>query len=174
MKIVLVDSFHSLEIPSNISFKFDNYCGAYVFPPIPGKYKWVIPFDFTSLYPTTIIAYNIDYSTLVTDENFPDELCNIVHWKENDTEYKFRFRKEPKGVIPSLLQSLLDQRNITKKLLKSTKDDVLKTVLDKRQLNYKISNRNSMASNGSSTRIFTFSTGSLCVLPRKGREYSKS
>lgn len=165
----LVDSFHSLEIPSNISFKFDNYCGAYVFPPIPGKYKWVIPFDFTSLYPTTIIAYNIDYSTLVTDENFPDELCNIVRWKENDTEYKFRFRKEPKGVIPSLLQSLLDQRNITKKLLKSTKDDVLKTVLDKRQLAYKISANSMYGAMGVQRGYLPFLPGAMCTTA-KGRE----
>ena len=113
----LVDSFQSLDIPKNISFEFDKYCGAYVFPPVPGKYQWVIPFDFTSLYPTTIIAYNIDYSTLVIDEKFPDSLCHIIEWKEDNIHYRFRFRKEPKGVIPSLLQSLLDQRNQTKKLL---------------------------------------------------------
>ena len=42
----------------------ERYTGAYVFNPIPGLYDKVVPFDFSSLYPTTIIAYNIDYKTL--------------------------------------------------------------------------------------------------------------
>ena len=165
----LVDSFHSLEIPENISFDFDKYCGAYVFPPIPGKYQWVIPFDFTSLYPTTIIAYNIDYSTLVIDENFPDSFCHIIDWNEDGKNYRFRFRKEPKGVIPSLLQSLLDQRNITKKLLKETKDNLLKTVLDKRQLAYKISANSMYGAMGVQRGYLPFLPGAMCTTA-KGRE----
>ena len=165
----MVDSFHSLDIPSNISFNFDNYCGAFVFPPIPGKYKWVIPFDFTSLYPTTIIAYNIDYSTLVTDDNVPDEKCHVVMWSEKDTQYKFRFKKEPMGVIPSLLQSLLQQRNTTKKLLKATKDDVLKTVLDKRQLAYKVSANSMYGAMGVQRGYLPFLPGAMCTTA-KGRE----
>ena len=165
----LVDSFHSLDIPSNISFQFDNYCGAYVFPPIPGKYEWVIPFDFTSLYPTTIIAYNIDYSTLVIDENFPDTLCHVIQWEEDGKRYKFRFRKEPKGVIPSLLQSLLDQRNTTKKLLKQTKDSLLQSVLDKRQLAYKISANSMYGAMGVQRGYLPFLPGAMCTTA-KGRE----
>ena len=44
--------------------KGENYTGAFVFPPIPGKYKFVVPFDFASLYPSLIIRYNIDYSAI--------------------------------------------------------------------------------------------------------------
>src|SRR5690606_39405742 len=57
----------------------DTYTGAYVVDPEPGIYDNVIPFDFASLYPTTIIAYNIDYSTLVKDgDNIPDSECNVI------------------------------------------------------------------------------------------------
>jgi hypothetical protein len=35
-----------------------------------------------SLYPTTMIAYNLDYSTLVTDESIPDSKCNIFTWRD--------------------------------------------------------------------------------------------
>ena len=165
----LVDSFGSIEIPSNIQFNFDNFCGAYVFPPIPGIYKWVVPFDFTSLYPTTIIAYNIDYSTLVYDENIPDEKCNVIEWEENEQKYRYRFRKEPMGVIPSLLKSLLEQRNQTKKELKRTKDNVLKTVLDKRQLAYKVSANSMYGGMGVRQGYLPFLPGAMCTTA-KGRE----
>ena len=47
-----------------------------------GCYDKVVPFDFSSLYPTTIIANNIDYSTLVRDERIPDEDCNVIEWED--------------------------------------------------------------------------------------------
>ena len=103
----------------------ERYTGAYVFNPVPGLYDKVVPFDFSSLYPTTIIAYNIDYKTLVRDDNIPDEMCHVIEWEdhincEHDktkrtvkldysicTKRKYRFLKEPMGVIPILLMNLL-------------------------------------------------------------------
>jgi DNA polymerase elongation subunit (family B) len=61
----------------------DHYVGATVFPPIPGVYDKVVPFDFSSLYPTTIIAYNISWDTLVEDEKIPDEFCNVMEWDDH-------------------------------------------------------------------------------------------
>jgi len=61
----------------------ERYMGAKVFPPIPGKYKMVVPFDFCSLYPTTIIAYNIDYHSWVPpDSDIPDSMCHVMEWQE--------------------------------------------------------------------------------------------
>ena len=171
----------------------ERYVGAHVFEPIPGLYDRVLPFDFASLYPSTIIAYNLDYSTWVTDESIPDELCNVFKWEdhiscEHDpkvirkmtlTKYidsqkekidklmekrdnkvnkiikheiqdqinkmreelkpytkerseitsklskkpmcekrYYRFLKEPKGVIPTILQNLLDARKSVRKQIK--------------------------------------------------------
>ena len=62
----------------------ERYVGAKVFPPIPGRYKMVVPFDFASLYPTTIIAYNIDYHTWVPDDsNIPDSKCHVMEWHDH-------------------------------------------------------------------------------------------
>ena len=61
----------------------ERYVGAYVFPPKPGVYDNIVPFDFASLYPTTIIAYNICYSTLVKDPKVPDYKCNVVEWEDH-------------------------------------------------------------------------------------------
>ena len=61
----------------------EHYVGAKVFDPKPGVYDKVLPFDFASLYPTTIIAYNIDYSTWVTDPNIPDSKCHVMTWEDH-------------------------------------------------------------------------------------------
>lgn len=149
-----------------------------------------------SLYPSAIIAYNLCWSTLVTDDSVPDELCHVLKWSEhlycghdprvirkneiNDIikkgeaemkelrnqrdmrenkfrkeefkakieevkkslkpfreervqlnktkpkfisccERKYRWLKEPMGVLPEILKHLLDTRGATKKMLKAEK-----------------------------------------------------
>lgn len=165
----LVDSFSAVKIPDNIVFDFDKYCGAYVFPPVPGKYNMVVPFDFTSLYPTTIIAFNIDYSTLVYDESVPDKECHVIEWQEDEVHYRYRFRKEPIGVIPSLLKSLLNQRNQTKRQLKQETDPTAKVVLDKRQLAYKVSANSMYGGMGVRRGYLPFLPGAMCTTA-KGRQ----
>lgn len=114
----------------------EHYVGAIVFEPKAGVYDIVLPFDFASLYPTIIIAYNIDYSTLVTDPNIPDEDCHVMEWEDHvgcvhdktvrNTKPKhvmcckryFRFLKSPIGVMPAVLQNLLDARAHTRKQIK--------------------------------------------------------
>jgi DNA polymerase elongation subunit (family B) len=84
-----------------------------------------------SLYPSAIIAYNIDYTTLVLDEKIPDSLCHIFEWGDHINckcpcavikkavkgvtcaDRKFRFLKSPPGIIPTLLKNLLDARKKT-------------------------------------------------------------
>ena len=61
----------------------EHYVGATVFEPKAGVYDRVLPFDFASLYPTTIIAYNIDYSTLVNDPSIPDSKCHVMEWEDH-------------------------------------------------------------------------------------------
>lgn len=128
----------------------EHYVGATVFEPKAGVYDRVLPFDFASLYPTTIIAYNIDYSTLVNDPNIPDRKCHVMEWEDHvgcihdktvrKTKPKhvmcckrhFRFLKEPKGVMPTVLQNLLDARSYTRKQIK-----ILKKIISEEEINDK-------------------------------------
>lgn len=126
----------------------DHYQGAYVVDPIPGVYDRVVPFDFASLYPSIIIAFNIDYSTLVPEgSTIPDEECNIFEWDEHigcphDTQKRktkpkhilcghryFRFLKSPKGVLPMLLEDLLLARKKTRAEQKDI-EKAMKTEVD--------------------------------------------
>jgi DNA polymerase elongation subunit (family B) len=230
----------------------ERYVGAHVFDPIPGCYDRVVPFDFSSLYPTTIIAYNIDYSTLVLDPAIPDSECHVMDWEDHigcqhdpkvirkveltkyidgqkeemtklralrdkskkNKKYKeeivtqiekmtkdlkpyqeersnlqkskpkfpmcaerhYRFLKEPKGVLPTILQNLLDARKHTRnqmkditKELKDCKDvnkmkelNLLYNVLDKRQLAYKVSANSAYGALGVRKGYLPFMPGAMC------------
>ena len=118
----------------------DHYTGASVIEPKPGVYDKVLPFDFASLYPSTIIAYNIDYSTFVNPLNtnlfIYDKKCHIIEWEDHVgcshdktirktkpkhiicCKQKFKYLKEPKGVMPTVLQNLLDARAHTRSQIK--------------------------------------------------------
>lgn len=195
----------------------EHYQGATVFDPIPGVYDRVVPFDFASLYPTTIIAYNIDYSTLVTDPTIPDDVCHVMEWEDHvgcshDTskrkskpkyimccKRKYRFLKSPKGVLPTILQNLLDARKHTRLQIKVIKkmiackelsedeeklvegmvdnlidkkelseDDIISletlvTVLNKRQLAYKVSANSMYGAMGVTRGYLPFMPGAMAT-----------
>jgi len=237
----------------------ERYVGAHVFPPVPGQYNQVVPFDFASLYPTTIIAYNIDYHTWVSDDSdIPDEKCHVMQWedhigcehdpkvirkmqlnkvievekekikklrdKKNKTTDKFRkkelgdeiqtlvddlkpyvkersdlnkskpknpmcakryyrFLKQPRGVLPTIIQNLLDARAHTRNVdMVKTKKKIneletngenntkeieslnsLLGVLDKRQLAYKVSANSMYGAMGVRRGYLPFMPGAMCT-----------
>ena len=180
----------------------DRFTGAYVFPPVPGLYDMVVSFDFSSLYPSTIIAYNIDYSTLVLDEAIPDDKCHVIEWQEHVNckcpgaeqkktkdviceKQRFRFLKEPAGIIPTLLKNLLDARKKTNAEMKKMNKELderkdtdnqdyidkkrMITVLDKRQLSYKVSANSMYGALGTRVGYLPFLPGAMCTTA-KGRQ----
>lgn len=243
----------------------ERFIGAKVFPPIKGRHGNVVPFDFASLYPSTIIAYNIDYHTWVPDDSdIPDSECHVMEWQDcvscchdpkviraveltkyitseqeiiksmrdkrnktldkltkkelmNDITLKleelkpyvkersdlnkskskfpmcckryYRFLKEPRGVLPTVIQNLLDARKHTRKVdmvdcykkIDKLKADIdvdhsieindLKTllnILDKRQLAYKISANSMYGAMGVRKGYLPFMPGAMvtCYMGR--------
>lgn len=126
--------------------KGESYEGAFVLEPTPGIYHAVTSFDFKSLYPSIAQAYNLDYTTFVIDDDIPDDKCHVFDFEEDGKKYHYRFLKEPRGVIPSIIDHFLDARKKTvremeqlKKKSNLTSDEKNYTnVLNKRQQNHKV------------------------------------
>jgi len=124
----------------------EGFKGGKVQEPVVGKYRNILIFDFASLYPSIIRAFNICYTTLVPPEsNIPDEMCHVIAWIETDddgkeTPYRYRFIKAEyyKGILPRMCEDLVNERNRTRKLIKPQNDPVLNITLNTRQNGLKV------------------------------------
>lgn len=62
----------------------EKYQGAIVVKAVPGVYELVGVLDFASLYPTTMIDFNIDYTTILRDdEKWPEHLTHVLEWEDH-------------------------------------------------------------------------------------------
>ena len=133
-------AMNKVKVGSNLEFT-----GGFVFKPIVGLWKYVICIDFSSLYPSIIIAYNISYDTILLEKDWgkvPIEKCNVIQWVEpkSGISREFRFVKKEirDGVLPHLLRNILIKRSQVKKEMNAEKDPILKSVLNKKQMALKI------------------------------------
>jgi DNA polymerase delta subunit 1 len=141
----------------------ESFEGAVVVDPTTGFYKDAVScLDFASLYPSIMRALNMSYETLVSEET-----VKRMGWKElvgkeeavgvrtiPDYDYTnmklttIMNRKNPifvsastrKGLLPEILESVLHERKIVKKMMKSLNDPScnMYKVYDGRQLGLKV------------------------------------
>ena len=160
-----------------VDFIKEKYVGGYVADPIIGIHHLIPILDFKSLYPTVQISHNMDHSSFVPPhlmDKIPDENCHVVEWDdeidedESDSESddeekvklvkkkktihkKFKFVKEPIGIMPKLLIKLIEERNKVRKKQKNVPEGSLEwNVLEQTQLGIKSSTNAFYGSCGSS------------------------
>lgn len=118
-----------------------GYEGATVIEPVRGYYTDPIAtLDFSSLYPSIMIAHNLCYTTLLSSQAAKEKL-GLSNDQVTQTPAGNLFVKSSvrQGLLPQILQSLLSERKKTKAELKKATDPVIKSVLDGKQLALKIS-----------------------------------
>ena len=148
--------------------------------------------DYASLYPSSIIEKNLSHETFIgtQDEIEKDPLKynailkKVDHWEieyddyisemkgktlhkyKGDTKTKCYFVKrteKSQGIIPIVLQTLLDQRKETRRLIKNTDDENKKKVLDGLQLAYKITANSVYGQMGAKTSPIFFKKIAACT-----------
>ncbi|CAK7902839.1 DNA polymerase delta catalytic subunit [[Candida] anglica] len=118
----------------------EEYEGATVIEPIRGYYDVPIAtLDFSSLYPSIMMAHNLCYTTLLNKQS-----VKAFNLSEDDyvlTPNGDYFVKEHKrkGILPTILNELLTARKKAKNDLKKETDPFKRDVLNGRQLALKIS-----------------------------------
>ena len=96
----------------------EKYVGAYVFQPKPGLYENIAFFDFTSMYGSVIVTYNLSKSTF-SDKKIKDS--NVVEIEKK----KVYFQKKP-GFFPEMLGEIIEKRKQYKKEFNEKKDPISK------------------------------------------------
>jgi len=91
-----------------------TYEGAFVVQPDPGLYDNIALFDFRSLYPSIIVAHNVDPNTLNCG------CCKIAPNKIRIDAVDYRFCKKNSGFIPRLIKDLIERRGRVKDILNKT------------------------------------------------------
>ena len=94
-----------------------KYEGAFVFQPVPGLYEDIAFFDFTSMYASVIVTYNLSLSTYHEKKQDNDLAVDI-----KDKAY---FSNE-KGFFPEMLEEIIKLRKKYKKELKENPSPILK------------------------------------------------
>jgi DNA polymerase I len=117
--LLMRSSFHSGEaIPRKPSYdevvaRTNNPLeGAFVKTPEPGAYENIAVMDFRSLYPSIIVSHNLDPSM---------KDCDCCEDKKMEELVGHHFCKKRKGLIPRVLEEVLEKRFAAKKRLGAMK-----------------------------------------------------
>lgn len=102
---------HGELIPSRPG-EVETYAGGFVFEPVKGIHKNVAALDFSAMYPSIMIAYNISPDTVCKAD---EEDCS-----EPAPEVGYRFKKQPEGFFTTILKNLVAHRSTLKKRLAQT------------------------------------------------------
>lgn len=116
--------------------KSEQYEGAYVKEPKPGLYKWVVSFDYASLYPSIIQTLNISPETKMGVQDGIDAE-SMIAGKVN-TEWLVEqnmamgangalYNREKIGLLPALVQDYINWRKSAKKEMLRLKAEQEKT-----------------------------------------------
>ena len=106
--------------------------GGEVLEPKRGLLENVVILDYKSLYPTIMMAHNLCYTTVVEQDRPDAETIKPPSGGE------FVPAEVSKGIMPSILESLLQRRVETKRRMKNAATDSEYRVLDATQLALKI------------------------------------
>ncbi|XP_028824417.1 DNA polymerase delta catalytic subunit isoform X1 [Denticeps clupeoides] len=118
----------------------DDYTGATVIEPEKGYYNVPIAtLDFSSLYPSIMMAHNLCYTTLLQKGQVDKLGLSSEDFIKTPTGDMFVKSSVRKGLLPEILENLLSARKRAKAELKKETDTFKKQVLDGRQLALKIS-----------------------------------
>jgi DNA polymerase elongation subunit (family B) len=113
----------NIVVPPKIAkIKLRQIEGAYVKDPICGLHHWIVSFDVASLYPHIIMQYNMSPETIVGETHPGVSVENLLnkmqlrqlpgHCMTATGQY---FSTAEGGVLPRMVQSLYNERNIVKK-----------------------------------------------------------
>ncbi len=97
--------------------------GAFVYEPIPGLYKDIVIFDFTSMHTSIIVSFNISKATLLKKKQKNSYESPEIEF--NGKKTKFYFSKK-QGFIATIANEIFEERRKFKKEYKKNPNPITK------------------------------------------------
>ena len=122
----------NVAVPPNTRKHKDPYPGGYVKEPRIGMSEWITSFDLNSLYPSLIVQYNMSPETLIKDGDvYPH---GVDYYLDDNSESMVgdgfcvaangsRYTTSERGVLPTMIVDLYDERRTTKKAMLEAKQE---------------------------------------------------
>jgi DNA polymerase elongation subunit (family B) len=114
----------NIVIPQRKSSIKQKFPGAWVKDPQVGKHNWVVSFDLNSLYPNTMVQYNMSPETILNERVDLPDIEKLIQNKDRVSDKDVCvaasgvcFRKDKLGLIPSIVQQYYAERVVIKKRL---------------------------------------------------------
>lgn len=117
--------------------KSEKYDGAYVKKPKPGLYKWVVSFDFASLYPNLIRTFNIgmetkfDYISGISYREMLSEHPYVLNAMQDSLSKDLtlaangvRYRRDKESLFSTTVSKIFNNRIAYKKRMKVAKAEL--------------------------------------------------
>lgn len=118
----------------------EDYEGATVIEPLKGYYDTpIVTLDFSSLYPSIMMAHNLCYTTLLPPGGAQRFGLGPEDYTRTPTGELFVSAHVRRGLLPRVLEGLLAARKRVKEELAREQDPQRRQVLDGRQLALKVS-----------------------------------
>ncbi len=105
--LLVAEAFRTGELVPAKGGGTGTYTGGFVLFPKEGVHEDVISLDFSAMYPSIMINYNISPDTVVSKKE-----QNVEFYQAPGTDY--RFRKKPDGFFKVILMNLLERRKRVK------------------------------------------------------------
>ncbi len=116
--IRLADSQHvAVPLTGSAEAKEGQITGGYVHDVEAGLHPWIAVLDFKSMYPSIMIGHNICYTTRIDPAQPSPPAEGRFHTSPIDS--KFRLAEDRKGMVPLLLEDLMQQRDEHKAAIKA-------------------------------------------------------
>jgi len=130
------EAFKSGElVPNRVERPYETYKGGMVLKPKPGVHEDVAVLDFSSMYPSIMVKYNISPDTYIPQGEaaaFPEDVYVAP-------EVGHRFRKSPAGFYKRVIERLLEaRRKVREEMRKHPPDTYQYRLLDERQRALKV------------------------------------
>ena len=121
-------------VPNRVERPYEPYRGAIVLEPKRGVHENIAVLDFSAMYPSIMMKYNIGPDTIARS---PEECGESGCYEAPEVHYLFR--KEPPGFFKKVLETLVSARKAIREQMKRMDPNTVEyRVLDERQKALKV------------------------------------